>query len=86
MPEAAQETFQDVSPGAWLVTRVPWSAAEHRIRASGADSAVAAALAIPAGAPCLVVERRTWSADRPVTVVRLTYPGGQHELVARFTP
>jgi GntR family histidine utilization transcriptional repressor len=33
-----------------------------------------------------VVERRTWSADHPVTHVRFTYAAGSHALVARFTP
>ena len=47
---------------------------------------IAAALDIADGAPCLVIERRTWSADQPVTHVRLTYAGDSHALVARFTP
>jgi GntR family histidine utilization transcriptional repressor len=33
-----------------------------------------------------VVERRTWSHAGPVTFVRLTYPGDNHTLVARFAP
>jgi GntR family transcriptional regulator, histidine utilization repressor len=85
-PEAATETFSDVSPGAWLVQRVPWTAAEHRIRATGADRSTASALHIDQGAPCLVIERRTWRAELPVTYVKLTYPAEAHELVARFAP
>lgn len=85
-PEAADETFADIAPGAWLLRRAPWTAAEHTIAAVAAGAPVAALLAIPEGAPCLAIERRTWSADRPVTFVRLTYPGAAHELVARFTP
>jgi 16S rRNA (cytosine1402-N4)-methyltransferase len=34
----------------------------------------------------LVVERRTWSAEHPVTHVRFIYPAESHTLVARFTP
>jgi GntR family histidine utilization transcriptional repressor len=86
VPEAAKESFTEIAPGAWLVSRVPWSAAEHRIRAIGAEAATAAALDIAAGAACLTIERRTWRAERPVTFVRLIYPGNEHELVARFTP
>ena len=70
----------------WLLGRVPWSAAEHTIRATAAGPETAAALAVPVGSPCLVVERRTWSADQPVTHVRLIYAGDSHALVARFTP
>lgn len=84
--EAADEEFHAIAPGPWLIARVPWSAAEHRIRAVAADRHIAAALDIAVGAPCLVVERRTWSAEHPVTHVRFTYAAESHTLVARFTP
>jgi GntR family transcriptional regulator, histidine utilization repressor len=86
VPEAAQESFADVAPGAWLVRQVPWTAAENRIRAVSASGVIAAALDRPERHACLQIERRTWSAERPVTFVRLTYPGEMHELVARFAP
>ena len=86
VPEVAEEAFEDQAPGPWLVSRVPWSAAEHRIRAVAADARAAELLAIPAGTPCLVVERRTWSGGLHITHVRLTYPGEMHELVAEFAP
>ena len=84
--EAGEEEFLDIAPGPWLIGRVPWSEAEHRIRAMAADETIADALDIDASAPCLVVERRTWSAERPVTHVRFIYPAESHTLVARFTP
>jgi GntR family histidine utilization transcriptional repressor len=86
VPEAAAQRFEEGPPGTWLVRQVPWTAAEHRIAAVGADEEVARRLDLPLGAACLVVERRTWSAERPITQVRLTYPGAAHALVARFTP
>ena len=86
VPEAQAESFADIAPGPWLIGRVPWSAAEHRIRASAAPESIAAALDIVAGSPCLVVERQTWTAEQPVTHVRFTYAGQNHTLVARFTP
>lgn len=85
-PDAADEPFVELSPGAWLVRRVPWTRAEHRISAAAARGAIAAALEVAEGTPCLAVERRTWSGEAPVTQVRVTYPGEAHELVARFTP
>lgn len=86
VPSAAEEPFEHTAPGPWLVGHVPWSTAEHRIRATAASSEVAALLELAPGAACLVVERRTWSADHPVTRVRFTYAGDNHVLVARFTP
>ena len=84
-PEAAEESFADEPPGAWLIARIPWTAAEHRIRATNAEAA-GGALDLPASAPCLVIERRTFLGDLAVTQVILTYPGAAHELVARFSP
>ncbi|MCF3642967.1 histidine utilization repressor [Rhizobium sp. TRM95111] len=86
VPEAADEAFDAVAPGAWLISRVPWSAAEHRIRAVGAETRVAERLRIAEGTACLVIERRTWSGGTYITHVRLTYPGDRHELVAEFAP
>lgn len=86
VPEAAGQSFVATAPGPWLIAQVPWSAAEHTIRATGADAATASALGMSEASPCLVIERRTWSADQPVTFVRLTYPGDRHALVARFAP
>lgn len=86
VPEAADERFAETAPGPWLIGRVPWSSAEHVIRATAADTEIALALNLPAGAPCLVIERRTWSAERPVTHVHFTYPADAHAVVARFTP
>ncbi|MEQ1953354.1 histidine utilization repressor [Mesorhizobium sp. CN2-181] len=86
VPEAEHEPFAEMAPGPWLVARIPWSVAEHRIRATGVEAGIAAILDIDAGTPSLVVERQTWSADQPVTHVRFTYAGDSHSLVARFTP
>jgi len=86
VPDAETEMFAKVSPGSWLVARVPWTAAEHRIRARAADAKRSALLDVEEGAACLAIERRTWSSDAPITYVRLTYPGEGHELVARFSP
>lgn len=86
VPEAKQESFETVAPGPWLLGHVPWNAAEHRISAAAASAQVSRMLDLPLNAPCLVVQRRTWSGDAPVTTVRLTYAGETHSLVARFAP
>jgi GntR family histidine utilization transcriptional repressor len=86
VPEAGSEDFAEVSPGAWLLRRVPWRLAEHRIRAASPTPDDVAALKIKARTPCLIVERTTRGQDSVITFVRLTYPGNLHELVASFTP
>ncbi len=86
VPEASAENFRDTAPGAWLIGHVPWSRATHTIGATGASAGAALALHITHGAPCLIIERRTWTSEQPVTHVRLTYPGNAHSLVAHFAP
>lgn len=84
VPEAREEMFHDVPPGSWLLAKIPWNEAEHRIFAQGADAATARVLKIRRNAACLCIERRTRRDSHNVTYVRLTYPGDQHTLVARF--
>ncbi|HUG61897.1 MAG TPA: histidine utilization repressor [Methylomirabilota bacterium] len=86
VPEVAVADLSVEPPGRWLLAHVPWTEAEHRIAAVSADAATAEALGIPVGAACLVVRRKTFRGGQTITAVALTYPGDQHELVARFTP
>jgi GntR family histidine utilization transcriptional repressor len=86
VPEAAQADFAVEPPGAWLLHHVPWTEAENRISAVGAEAAVADLLALDPGTPLLAVERRTWRAGEPVTWVRQLFPGEAYDLVARFGP
>ena len=86
VPEAASTDFAAEPPGAWLLHHVPWTEAENRISAVGAEPAVAELLALDAGTALLAVERRTWRAGEPVTWVRQLFPGEAYDLVARFGP
>jgi GntR family histidine utilization transcriptional repressor len=86
VPEVADLDFAEESPGAWLLHHVPWTEAENRISAVGADATVADLLALDAGVALLAVERRTWRAGEPVTWVRQLFPGEAYDLVARFGP
>jgi GntR family histidine utilization transcriptional repressor len=86
VPAAEDAPFTTESAGAWLLGQVPWSEAEHVIRAVPAQGEVAAALILRPGTPCLEIERRTQFEGAPVTFARLTYPGDRHQLMARFAP
>lgn len=83
-PQAADEPFDEVPPGTWLVAHVPWTDAEHVISAEGASPETAALLDIPPATACLVVERRTWNDGLPITRARLVHPGDKRRLVGRF--
>lgn len=83
---AADEPFETISPGSWLLEHVPWTEAEHAIYAVNADPDLAEQLHIAVNAACLRIERRTWADDQTVTFVHLTYPGTHRTLVGRFQP
>lgn len=85
-PAALDVDFRRIAPGAWLLREVPWSSAEHRIRAVPAAPQVARDLGLASGAACLEVTRRTEFAGQWVTLVTQTYPGDRHQLVAQFGP
>lgn len=86
VPEAEEADFAGEAPGPWLIHQVPWTTAEHIIKAVSARGEQAQALELAEGTACLVVERRTWSEKGLITHVRLTYPGDRHSLVAQFSP
>ncbi len=86
VPQAETVDFHTEQASTWLLRQVPWSAAEHTIRAVTPALRVLKLLALPAGTACLEIERRTEFEGRPITFARLTYPGTKHQLVAQFAP
>ena len=86
VPDAEHENFTEHSPSSWMVNHVPWSSAEHRIRAEAASEETAGMLKLAPGFPCLVIDRRTWTGRLPITFVRLTFPCDLYELDAHFSP
>lgn len=83
--DAADEPFTAAPPGRWLLDHVPWTEAEHSIRAVAAPPRVAKLLGMKSGEAALVVERRTWNGTVPVTFARLWHAGDRHRLVGRFS-
>ena len=83
VPAARTADFTAEPPGSWLVRRVPWTEAEHRI---AAETAVARALELANGAPILLIERRTWRGAETVTIVRQWFRGDAFDLTALFAP
>ena len=84
VPEVLAADLAATAPGTWLLSHVPWTEAENRISASAASPALARALNIAVGDPCLTVTRRTWRSGAPVTLVHQHFIAQRHELVARF--
>ena len=84
VPEAADEQFDDIAPGSWLLDRTMWTDTRHRIRAASVLGRESALLGVQSGTACLSVERSTWRAGEAVTQVRQLFPGDRYELTAEF--
>lgn len=85
-PAAAEQRFDAVPPNRWLIRNVPWTHAEHAVRALNADKQEALLLGLKKRAACLAIDRVTWNGETAITQVSLLYPGERHRLVGRFTP
>jgi GntR family histidine utilization transcriptional repressor len=83
LPEATEQDFAAGSANEWLVRQVPYTQAEHVLRAAAAAPAEAEALQLDPGSPVFVVERTTWVGADAITHVRLLHPGDAFRITAR---
>ena len=76
LPGGVVPDFGAVSANEWLVQNVAYAVGDIAFSAEGASPEEAAALGLPEGAPVFVTERMTWTADAPITFVRLLHGPG----------
>ncbi len=76
LPGGVVPDFMAVSANEWLVQNIAYSTGDIAFSAEGASREEAAALALAEGAPVFVTERMTWTADAPITFVRLLHGPG----------
>jgi len=80
-PAYLEQDFARITPNEHLMAAAPLQGASYTIEAQPAPAEEARLLAIAAGAPCLVLHRRTTSAGRVASVATMWHPGH----LARFT-
>lgn len=80
------QDFTRQTPYVYLTAIAPISEAEHIIEAVLSSATERKHLKIDAHEPCLQLTRRTWSAGKPVSVVKLIYPGSRYRLSGRISP
>ena len=79
-PLYTQQSFRDITPNAYLTEIAPISHIEQVVEAVSARPWECRLLSIAGTEPCLMIKRRTWSKNVPVTSVRLLYPGSRYRL------
>jgi len=70
--------LSEISANEWLVQNAPFSHGTLDYSAAAASSGDAVHLTCPPGTPLMVLERRTFSPDAPITFMRLSYAPGHH--------
>ncbi|MDG1819718.1 MAG: UTRA domain-containing protein [Porticoccaceae bacterium] len=70
-----KQNYSKVTPQAYLNWVAPATRVEHQVLAVMPEIEVTGALGLAAISACLKVSRRSWSADKVVSVCKLIYPG-----------
>ena len=85
-PDYLSVDFQHTTPHDYLIKVAPLQQAEHVLRAVMPDERTRKLLNMAADEPCLLMMRRTWTADAIASVAKLYYPGSRYEMSGRFRP
>ncbi|MDH6265147.1 GntR family histidine utilization transcriptional repressor [Rhizobium sp. SG_E_25_P2] len=84
-PDYDKQDFSAVTTYDFLQKSTPLTEVEQVIAAITADEDTARMLALEAGAPCLLLHRRTWTGSTVATVNRFTY-SSRYTLGSRYAP
>lgn len=85
VPGFLKQTFKEQPPSEYLLEVIPAHEIEHTVDAvlPGAEAAL---LELEESEPCLLLTRRTWASNTPVTFAKLLYPASRYRLSCRFKP
>ena len=78
VPTFHDAPLNDLSPNEWLVRNAPFAHGTLDYSAAPASPIEATHLNCPPGTPLMILERRTFGPDAPVTFMRLSYAPGHH--------
>ncbi len=85
-PDYLNRDFGRITPHDYLTRVAPLQEAEHVLRAVMPDERTRRLLTMKRDEPCLLMIRRTWTADQVASVARLFYAGSRYEMSGRFRP
>jgi len=83
-PDYLDQDFRAQTANAYLTRIAPLTEAEHCVEAVAPNADECRLLDIKKTEPCLLLQRTTWSDGKPVTLVRLLYPGSRYRLKGRI--
>ena len=83
-PTFASQDFSLEQPSDFLVRTVLFDQMEHVVDAVLPTPEQAALLQMEPSQPCLLLTRRTWQREVPITIVRCLHAGSRYRLGSRF--
>ena len=85
-PSYLQADFTRSTPTQVLFQTTALWRAQYSIEAARPTTQEAQLLGVPADTACLIVVRRTFSHEAPITIARLVHPGQRYSLHGEFQP
>lgn len=85
LPDYLEQDFTQLTPNQYLTEKFPISNIEHTVEAVMPNKKIRKLLDISAKAPCLQVQRRTWSDGKLISFAILTHPGSRYKLCSSLT-
>jgi len=86
VPDYLQQDYTAITPHAYLSQVAPLTEGEHIVEAVRATAQECKLLGIKESDPCLLINRRTWSASHIISYARLLFPGHRYRLQGHFIP
>ncbi|WP_188697974.1 histidine utilization repressor [Silvimonas amylolytica] len=83
-PRYLEQDFEHLTPSDYMTREAPLQRAEYVITARLPDAVIRQHLRMPAGDPCLVLQRRTWAHEQIATDVTLWHPGARFQFSGSF--
>ena len=83
-PAFLKQDFSVLQPSDYLVRNVPYDEMEHVVDAVMPDAEQARLLQVPRRLPGLLLTRRTWLRQQPITLAFLLHPASRYRLGGRF--
>jgi GntR family histidine utilization transcriptional repressor len=85
-PGYLDNDFSKITPTQYLLQVAPLWQAQYSIEAALPSAKEAKLLGIKSSEPCLVVQRRTVSRNKPITFAKLVHPSARYSLHGQFKP
>ncbi len=85
-PGYGQADFTQLTPTQYLLQHTALWRAQYTVEAARPTAQEAGLLGVAEDTPCLVLVRRTFSREAPITIARLVHPGTLYALHGEFQP